>query len=143
MPEMDNSMYLTCNKRDSSLSQTHDLSPVLAQVEEAVCSAYADVVQKYVTREYLSKFGLRPSMNFEGWRIAARTRSCGSHARRARALKQASISSFTGLNTLTTKVRISSKSVVLAMRQILTTLDFMQSAVEQIWRWRRFVYGRG
>jgi hypothetical protein len=33
--------------------------PSLAQVEDAVCNAYANVVRKYVTRQFLTKFGLK------------------------------------------------------------------------------------
>lgn len=42
----------------ASLAAT-SYQPSLAQVEDAVCNAYSEVVQKYVTRQYLTKFGFK------------------------------------------------------------------------------------
>jgi hypothetical protein len=38
--------------------------PSLMQVEEAVCSSYSEVLQKHVTRQYLTKFGFRTIHDF-------------------------------------------------------------------------------
>jgi hypothetical protein len=42
----------------ASLAKT-SYQPSLTQVEDAVCNAYTDVLHKYVTRQYLTKFGFK------------------------------------------------------------------------------------